>query len=111
MSLKRTYFAMLMNGAYEQLTAFTIMSLQSLAEYYHKVCHSYLSYCAISAIVSGKGSVSSPQFFFRQFIYELRVAVKTYSIKISHSHSTFKYQSIQNEMNGSFIELLKNFTA
>ena len=35
---------------------FMIMSLQSLEEIYHKVCHNYLSYFAISPIVSGKGS-------------------------------------------------------
>ena len=35
---------------------FTIMSLQRLEENYHEVCHNYLSYSAISAIVSGKDS-------------------------------------------------------
>ena len=34
----------------------TIMSLQRLEENYHKVCHNYLSYSAISSFVSGKGS-------------------------------------------------------
>ena len=29
---------------------FAIMSLQSIEENYHEVCHSYLSYLAISAI-------------------------------------------------------------
>ena len=42
---------------YEQLTQFEIMSLQSPWEYYHEVCHNYLSYSAISAIVCGKGLV------------------------------------------------------
>ena len=37
---------------------FAIMSLQSLEENYHKVCHNYLLYSAISAIVSGKGTIS-----------------------------------------------------
>ena len=32
------------------------MALQSPDENYHEVCHNYLSYSAISAIVSGKGS-------------------------------------------------------
>ena len=36
-----------------------IMSLQSLEESYHEVCHNYLSYSAISAIVSEKGSKST----------------------------------------------------
>ena len=35
---------------------FAIMSLQGLEENYNKVCHNYLLYSAMSAIVSGKGS-------------------------------------------------------
>ena len=38
---------------------FTIMSLQSLEEYYHEVCHNYSLYSAILAIVSEKGSSCS----------------------------------------------------
>ena len=36
---------------------FAKMSLQSLEEDYDEVCHNYLSYSAISAIVSGKGAL------------------------------------------------------
>ena len=35
---------------------FSIMSLHGGQKYYHEVCANYLSYSAISSIVSGKGS-------------------------------------------------------
>ena len=36
---------------------FALMSLQSLDENYHEVCHNYSLYSATSAIVSVKGSL------------------------------------------------------